>query len=140
MKRQLLAWISIIVFFISTNGIVIYKHICLSTNKNSISLTQLLCDKEEKKADCCSNTKKHSDCCDLDYAFEKYTPSGKSELEKLSYKIVWDQFKTPTTKFIQSLQQQYFEVLSVFPNPPNPFIQQPKTVSERLADIQAYLC
>jgi hypothetical protein len=26
MKRQLLAWISIIVFFISTNGIVIYKH------------------------------------------------------------------------------------------------------------------
>lgn len=140
MKRQLLAWVSILVFFISINGIVIYKHICLSNNKNSVSLNQLLCDEVEKDDDCCSNTKKHSDCCDLDFAFEKYTPSGKSELEKLSYKIVWDHLKILPTESIQSIPHQYCEVLSVFPNIQNPFIQHPKTVSERLSEIQSYLC
>ncbi len=140
MKRQILAWISIVVFFISTNGIVVYKHFCLSSNSNSVSLSQLLCDEVEKDDSCCSGINDHDECCEVDFAFEKYTPSGKSELESLSYKIVWDQVSLLPTEFIANLQPQYFEVLSVFPNPPNPNIHQPKTVSERLADIQAYLC
>ena len=140
MKRQLLAWISILVFFISTNGIVIYKHMCLSSDTNSISLSQLLCDDIQEEESCCSGTNNHDDCCDVDLSFEKYTPSGKSELEKLSYNIDWTYFLDQPTAFYNSTQQQYFEILSVFPNPPNPYINQPKTVSERLAHIQSYLC
>lgn len=141
MKRQLLAWISILVFFISTNGIVIYKHICLSSDTNSISLSQLLCETEvQEEESCCSGTNNHDDCCDVDLSFEKYTPSGKSELQKLSYQIVWESFPDQPIAFNNSIQQQYFEILSVFPNSPNPYIHQPKTVSERLADIQSYLC
>lgn len=113
---------------------------CLSSNTNSISLSELLCDDIEEEESCCSGTNNHDDCCDVDLTFEKYTPNGKSELEKLSYKIDWTHALDQPTAFYNSTHQQYFEILSVFPNPPNPYIHQPKTVSERLADIQSYLC
>lgn len=139
MKRQLLAWISIIVFFISTNGIVIYKHICLSSNTNSISLNQLLCEEEDEE-DCCSSTNNHDNCCDVDFKFEKYSPNGKTELKDLAYSNAWESSPILPFEFIKSTSEQYFEVLNVFSNPPNPNLNHPKTVSERLADIQAYLC
>lgn len=119
---------------------MIYKHFCLSSNTSSISLSQLLCEEVEKDDECCTGFSNHDECCDVDLKFEKYSPDGSSELKNLSYNIVWEIAPILPFEGIKSTSQQYFEILQVFPNPPNPNLQQPKTVSERLADIQAYLC
>lgn len=141
LKRQILSWISILVFFTSTTGVAIYEHICHSSNTKSVALNHIACDQDNKKSDdCCSGESSHSDCCDMGVSFEKYSPDGQTEQFKFS-KIVKCELTTPQFFEWQEWNtNRYIESVSILPNPPNPHISNPKSVSERLADVQSYLC
>lgn len=140
LKRQILSWISIIVFFTSTTGMSVYEHICHSSNSKSVSLSQLACDSTEKSDDCCSGESNHDECCDVGVSFEKYIPNGKTESHYFAYEILLLKALPVNYNWNEWIQNPYTLDVKVLANPPNPHVSQPKTVSERLSFIQSYLC
>lgn len=141
LRKQILAWLSILVFFISTTGMPIFKHICYTSNTKMASITELVCEEVDAKDTCCQGSEKHDNCCDTDVSFEKYTPNAKIEKETgLQVQIC----------ACGICDLQFFEL--AFPiyqgvtvddqslAPPSPDITAPLTVQERLSLVQSYLC
>lgn len=140
LKRQILSWISIIVFFTSTTGMSVHEHFCHSSNFRSVSLSHQACDEIDKTDDCCAQDKSHDNCCDTDVSFEKYHPNGKVEHHSFSFEILSVSILPVNYNWNEWINNPYTEDVKVLANPPNPHISQPKTVSERLSQIQSYLC
>lgn len=139
----MIAWLTTLVFFTSTTGISIYEHICNTTGLKEISLLELLCldDIPEKDILCCEEEIVESDdCCDLNTSFSKYSPSGKTESGES-----FDLTPSPTDllfveMLFKSIYAEYSSIEDVQDKAPNPHIYQPKSTSERLSEIQSYLC
>lgn len=142
LNRQIFSWIAIVVFLTSTTGVSVYEHICHTSAFKSIGFNQVSCDLDQPSSkDCCSKPKKHSDCCEKDASFQKYHPNGNIE-QTLLVKLFNIEKLLPST----FISQIYWASLNVFNNnsskknaPPEDIIP-PKTLLERLAFIQAYLC
>lgn len=141
LRKQILAWLSILVFFTSTTGMPIFKHICHSSNTKMASITELVCEEVDVIDTCCQGAEEHHDCCDTDVSFEKYTPNGKIEKESvIKVQICACDICSPQFVEIEFLIYQGVTVDDQSLAPPSPDISDPLTVQERLSLVQSYLC
>lgn len=143
LKRQIISWLTIVVFFTSTTGFSIYEHICNVKDIKAISLYELLCLDTSQIDDCCSDDSTVSlqdDCCDNEVSFNKYIPTGKTETQDLSLTAPVFALSEKHNNWLELTPLQSTGVEHSLSTAPDPHIHQPKSVSERLSGIQSYLC
>lgn len=141
LRKQILAIVSILVFFTSTTGMPIFKHICHTSNTKSASILELLCEEVDVKDTCCAGADDHSDCCDTDVSFEKYTPNAKIEKDNaLKVNLGTSDIIDAHFSIIEFFVYQGFTIDDQSLAPPFPNITDPLTVQERLSLVQSYLC
>jgi|GEM_PF-5175870 len=129
----------ILVFSVSTTGFSVYEHICYTQNTRTLSLHDLNHQQAAEK-DCCSSEEEKGKCCDIEQSFAKYTPEGKTEPGIHQGVLKYIAIIPPTGEFRFWEPVYTPEDPLLLPNPPNPKVESPPAVSERLARIQSYLC
>lgn len=141
LHKQILVWISILVFVTSTTGMPIFKHICHTSNTKIASIKELVCEEVDVQDTCCEGKSSHSDCCDTDVSFEKYYPTAKIEKDDvLKFQLCACADCTIPIFEYHFFVYDGFVVEDQSLAPPSPNLTSPLTVSERLSLIQSYLC
>ncbi len=143
LRKQILAWVTILVFSFSTTGVSIYNHICNVADYKSVTLSELWCEDLSQLENCCNedeNARANDDCCDNNISFNKYIPNGNIEQQSQLDAL-------PVSAALPLYQFRNFEasLLILFKNKhyhqaPDPHISNPKSVSQRLAEVQSYVC
>lgn len=141
-KRQIISWLTIVVFFTSTTGFSIYEHICNISDLRIVAFSELFCITTIESEDSCCETNNpipQEDCCDHEVSFNKYIPTGKVETQDFTITAPFFALLEKNNNWLEfpfkTISQEHSSSKA-----PNPNIHRPKSTSERLSFIQSYLC